>query len=389
MQATQTVLGVSLDTANTALFQNDFTLTVANVLSVSSDMIKINSITAKTSRRRSLLSTGVNIMYTVTTKASTTVTALTSTMSSAISKGTVTTSLQNYGYGAASVVDYPVTVDLTPTATPTNAPTYKPTLFSPYPSVLPTIVPTVKSPPTFAPSISPSFSYPPVLLTGGYISTFCGSSSGSGNSPTAPIPATSAQIHKPGGMVFNRYGEMFFGDSANNCIRKVSNGTTKYSTLTGTLTGYVATVVAGVCGATGNSSSSLHTGPATAAKFNLSGHIITLKVDRSGNIYIPDFGNNIIRLVKISTGIITSLVGKGGFPGTGGDNGPASLAQFFNPISVWVDATVTSLSGTYMYIADWNNHAIRKYSFSTNKVSTIAGTLGNSGYIGKCQSNYD
>ena len=227
MQSTQAVTGVTLDTANSALFQSSFTQSVANLLSVSSSIIKINSITAKTSRRRSLLSTGVYITYTVTTDTSTTVPALTSLMTTAVAAGTFTTALHNYGYGAASVVDYPVTVDLTPTSTPTRSPTFKPTLISPYPTAAPTFAPTVRSPPTYAPSISPSFVYPPILLTGGYINAFCGGS-GTGNNPSAPltpVAATSALIHKPAGMAFNRYGEMYFADTTNNCIRKVSNGT--------------------------------------------------------------------------------------------------------------------------------------------------------------------
>ena len=376
VQSTQAVSGVSVDIANTALFQTDFVQTVADTLSVSSDVIKINSITAKTSRRRSLLATGVYIMYTVTTKASTTVSVLTSLMTTAISDGTFTTSLHNYGYGAATVVDYPVTVDLTPTSTPTRAPSPIPTLISPYPTVSPTIAPSVKTPPTFTPSISPSFSYPPVLLTGGYINAYAGSVTGCSGS--TPIAATSAQIHKPGGMAFNRYGEMYFTDAANNCIRKVSNGTKS--------SGFIATVAVGACtssgpylGYTGDN------GPATSAKLNLSSHVIDVEVDRSGNIYFPDFGNNVIRYVKISTGIITTLVGKGGVSGTAGDNGPASLAQFFSPISVWIDPTATTL--TALYIADWQNHAIRKYTFSNKVVTTIAGTLGINGYDGKCPSS--
>ena len=224
MQSTQAVAGVTLDTANSALFQTSFTQSVANLLSVSSSIIKINSIAAKTSRRRSLLSTGVYITYTVTTDTSTTVPALTSLMTTAVAAGTFTTALHNYGYGAASVVDYPVTVDLTPTSTPTRSPTFKPTLISPYPTVAPTLAPTVKSPPTYAPSISPSFVYPAILLTGGYINAYCGGT-GFGNSGSTPIAATSALIHKPTGVTFNRFGEMYLVDSTNNCIRKVSNGT--------------------------------------------------------------------------------------------------------------------------------------------------------------------
>ena len=69
-----------------------------------------------------------------------------------------------------------------------------------------------------------------------------------------------------------------------------------------------------------------------------------------------------------------------------GDNGPALSAQLFSPYSVWLNATAKVLST--MYIADWNNHAIRKYSFTTKVVTTVvgAGPLGAFGYSGVYQS---
>ena len=59
-----------------------------------------------------------------------------------------------------------------------------------------------------------------------------------------------------------------------------------------------------------------------------------------GNVYIADTNNNRIRKVTVSTGIITTYAGTG----TGsysGDNGPATSATLYGPISVALDASGT------------------------------------------------
>jgi streptogramin lyase len=104
-------------------------------------------------------------------------------------------------------------------------------------------------------------------------------------------------------------------------------------------------------------------------------------VDASGNIYIVDSGNNRIRKVTASTGVITTMAGNG-TGGYSGDNGVATSAELNSPYGVAVDA-----SGN-IYIADTNNLVIRTVTASTGIITTVAGngTAGSSGDGGAATS---
>jgi uncharacterized protein (TIGR03437 family) len=109
-------------------------------------------------------------------------------------------------------------------------------------------------------------------------------------------------------------------------------------------------------------------GPAAQATFK---DINGLAVDSSGNLYIADSGNCAIR--KISTGGIIRTVA-GGQCGFAGDNGPATKAEIGGPNGVAVDAAGN------MYIADPANQRIR-YVNTSGIITTIAGT-GTAGFSG-------
>ena len=57
-----------------------------------------------------------------------------------------------------------------------------------------------------------------------------------------------------------------------------------------------------------------------------------------GNVYIANQGNNRIRKVTVSTGIITTIAGTGS-TGYSGDNGAATSATLKYPFGVAVDAS--------------------------------------------------
>ena len=95
-------------------------------------------------------------------------------------------------------------------------------------------------------------------------------------------------------------------------------------------------------------------------------------VDISGNVYVVDYGNNRIRKVNFSTGIITTVAGNGN-QGYNGDGIAATDAELWSPNGVAVDG-----SGN-IYIADYLNNRVRKVTASTGIISTIAGN-GTAGY---------
>jgi RHS repeat-associated protein len=114
-------------------------------------------------------------------------------------------------------------------------------------------------------------------------------------------------------------------------------------------------------------------GPATGAQLT-SPSAVT--VDAAGNLFIADCGNNVIRKVSASSGVIATVAGTGGVGGYSGDGGPATSAQLSCPHGVAVD-----LAGN-LYIADEANRIIREVTASTGVITTVAGTPRHSGYTG-------
>ncbi|MEK3910225.1 InlB B-repeat-containing protein [Paenibacillus sp. FSL H7-0331] len=164
--------------------------------------------------------------------------------------------------------------------------------------------------------------------------------------------ATSASFRNPGGIATDGSGNVYIADSGNHRIRKV-DASGKITTIAGTGT-------AGYGGDNATATSALLKDPSGIA------------VDGSGNVYIADYGNHRIRKINTS-GKISTIAGVG-TAGYSGDNGAATSAQLNGPVGVAVD------SGGNVYIADMNNHRIRKVDAS-GKITTIAGT-NTAGYSG-------
>jgi trimeric autotransporter adhesin len=102
--------------------------------------------------------------------------------------------------------------------------------------------------------------------------------------------------------------------------------------------------------------------------------------DISGNLYIVDQLNNVIRKVNTS-GIINTIAGNGYNAGTGhggysGNGGPATSAELASPAGIAID-TIGNI-----YISDWDNNVIRKINTS-GIIHTIAGNFSyGGGYSG-------
>ncbi len=100
---------------------------------------------------------------------------------------------------------------------------------------------------------------------------------------------------------------------------------------------------------------------------------IGIAIDRTGNQFIADVNNHKIRRVDALTGIITTVAGNG-TAGFSGDSGLAINAQLNFPIDVIID----NLGN--LYIIDTENGRVRKVNATTGIITTIAGNM--MGYFG-------
>ena len=174
-------------------------------------------------------------------------------------------------------------------------------------------------------------------VSNGVITTVAGGGASVGDNR----PATSAQLYDPTGVAVDLAGNLYIADSNNYRIRKISGG--------------VITTVAG----NGTYGFGGDGGPATSAQLvNPEG----VALDSAGNLYIGEFESNRIR--KVSNGVITTVAGNGNH-GFGGDNGPATSAELYEPWGLAVD------SAGDLYIADYGNNRIRRVS--NGVITTVAG----------------
>jgi sugar lactone lactonase YvrE len=89
--------------------------------------------------------------------------------------------------------------------------------------------------------------------------------------------------------------------------------------------------------------------------------------DRAGDLYIAERDNHVIRKVNMKTGIISTVAGTG-MAGFAGDGGPAVRAQLRQPHSIFLDRDGT------MLICDIGNHRIRRLHLDTGIIEAWAGT---------------
>ncbi len=230
------------------------------------------------------------------------------------------------------------------------------------------------------------------------ISTIAGTPQTSGYSGDG-ASATQAQLSLPRGISIDNNGNLLIADTGNNCVRRVDASSGTISTIAGDGTaGYAgdgqlastarlngpsatlslpdgslliadtdnnrvrridsAGVINTVVG-TGAQGSTGDTGSATQATLH---RPIGLTADPVGNLYIADSGNNRIRVVSATSGIISTLVGTDS-EGFAGDGGPANLASLYGPFDVRF-----TQSGD-LYLTDMFHMRVRRVSGSTLKLS--------------------
>jgi MYXO-CTERM domain-containing protein len=166
------------------------------------------------------------------------------------------------------------------------------------------------------------------VSSAGTTSLWVGSSSGL--SGTADGNGNNARFNTPSGLALDATGNLFVADSTNHTIRKVTSA------------GDVS-LYAGVLSTTG----AVNGDRAVATFESPSG----LAVDAGGNVYVADYGNHLIRVISVS-GTVSTLAGSAGSPGN--TDGVGGSARFSYPRDVVLDG-----SGN-LFIADYGNHVIRK-----------------------------
>lgn len=141
---------------------------------------------------------------------------------------------------------------------------------------------------------------------------------------------TAASFYNPYGIAVDASGNLYVADTNNNMIRKIAPN------------GDVTTFA-------GNPTAGSNDGTGTAASFH---EPTDLVVDASGNLYVTDSLNNMIRRIT-PNGRVTTIAGNT-LPGS--NNGLGTAASFFTPQGIAIDADEN------LYITDGGNHMIRKLS---------------------------
>lgn len=166
-------------------------------------------------------------------------------------------------------------------------------------------------------------------------------------------PAANAAVTYPSAVALDNAGNVYIVEGIRtDRLRKIAAGTR-----------IITTVAGGGAGPDG--------GPAVGAFLNQAGGVA---LDNAGNIYITEVGGHRVRKVTIATGIISTIAGTG-VAGYSGDGGLATRAQLRAPGDVGLD------SAGNLYIADIDNHRIRRVDAGTGVITTVAGT-GIAGYSG-------
>jgi len=178
------------------------------------------------------------------------------------------------------------------------------------------------------------------ITAAGVVSTLAGS----GVAGFADGTGTSAQFWAPSGVAVDASGIVYVTDYVNNRIRKI------------TASGVVTTLA-------GSGTSGYVNDTGILARFRSPSSV---SVDASGNIYVADYGNRLIRKIT-SSGAVSTLAGSGtqGFA-----DGMSSTAQFNTVTGVAVTA-----SGT-VYVVDRDNYRIRKISTSKDLSGDTTGHAG-------------
>jgi len=201
---------------------------------------------------------------------------------------------------------------------------------------------------------------------------------GSGAHGSANGPGATASFNGPYGMVIDASGNLYVADPANSMVRKITpagvvstltsnfNGPDVALDAAGNLYGVEGNMVVRISAAgvvttlAGSAAQGSANGTGAAASF-YSPNGVT--VDASGNVYVTDSGNNLVRKIT-QAGVVTTLAGSGA---NGATDSTGTAASFGLLAAITIDA-----SGN-LYVADATNNLIRKIT-PAGVVTTYAGS---------------
>jgi DNA-binding beta-propeller fold protein YncE len=184
-----------------------------------------------------------------------------------------------------------------------------------------------------------------MITPAGVVTTLAGSY---GRGGFADGTGAAAQFDQPSGIATDSAGNVYVADYGNEAIRKIT-----------VPAGMVTTLAGGSAGSAD--------GTGATAQFSSPTAVAT---DAAGNVYVADFGNNTIRRVT-PAGVVSTFAGTAGVAGSA--DGTGAAAQFWGPRGVATD------SQGNVYVADRNNGTIRMITASA-VVTTLAGTAGSIGF---------
>ena len=231
--------------------------------------------------------------------------------------------------------------------------------------------------------------------TGTVIAGIAGTAGNSGNGGVA----TGATLSAPSAVTITPDGAVYIADTGNNVVRRIDPTSGLINVAAGGATTACAAAIDALgngclgsqaklsspVGLTSDRSGNVYiadSGNNIVRELTASGYIFTvggpvfsapsaLQIDGNSNIFVADTGHNTISEIVAATGKAVTVAGNGQ-NGSSGNGGAATGAELSSPTGVALDAAGD------LYIADTGNHVIRLVN-AAGIINTVAGTLGQSG----------
>ena len=193
------------------------------------------------------------------------------------------------------------------------------------------------------------------ITSSGVVTTLAGTA---GSEGSVDATGAAARLASPYGVAVDGVGNVYVVESGPNTVRKITPAG-------------VVTTLAGSPNKIG-----LVDGTGSAARFSVP---FDIAVDTAGNLYICDHGNHAIRKVT-PEGVVTTLAGSGS-PGKTDGTGVAALFKF--PAGISVDTTGN------VYVADTDNQVIRKISPQGVVATIAGSGIGSADGVGTLATFYN